>query len=363
MPSSIQSQRAADAKAKKLAHEIVHETGDGITEELPLFSSALVGWFREQGRDLPWRRTRDPYSILVSEIMLQQTQVATVIDYYLRWLARFPDAATLAAATVAEVLFAWEGLGYYSRARNLHAAAQRIVDEHRGVFPEALEAIRALPGVGLYTAAAVATFAFNQPTPPIDGNIARVIARLLDFWEPIDTASALAKLRQTAVRWQPESQAGLFNEALMELGALICTPRAPACLVCPVRVFCRVQEPELLPVKKPRPKTVRLIEHCGWVVRSGEVLLEQQTGKRWRGLWRLPLLTEPHAGVPLVSLSYPFTRHRSELSVFHGSGPLIMAENQRWFQMADLASTAMPAPHRRALKRLLKLLDTGGKKR
>lgn len=329
--------------------------GNEIGCELPLFSSALIGWFCEQGRDLPWRHTRDPYSILVSEIMLQQTQVATVIGYYSRWLERFPDVATLAIAAEADVLRVWEGLGYYSRARALHAAARRIVNEHRGIFPQRLEEIRALPGVGAYTAAAVATFAFNQPTPPVDGNIARVVARLLNFWEPINAGPALEKLRQAAAGWQPEGQAGLFNEALMEMGALICTPRAPACLVCPVRVFCRAQDPERLPLKKPRPKTVRLTEDCGWIVRGEEVLLEQQTGKRWHGLWRLPLLTEPHADIPLVKLSYPFTHHRVEMSVFHGSSPLIMAEYQRWFPVAELASTAMPAPHRRALKRLLKL--------
>ena len=302
MSSLIQTQIALQSEAKKLVCEELHEPGRGIEQELARFCSALIDWFRDEGRDLPWRRTRDPYSILVSEIMLQQTQAATVIDYYVRWLARFPDAVTLAGATEAEVLRAWEGLGYYSRARNLQAAARRIVNEHRGVFPDSLEELLALPGVGLYTAAAVATFAFNQPTPPVDGNIARVIARLLNFWEPVDTEAALEKLRQTAARWQPEGQAGLFNEALMELGALICTPRAPTCLVCPVRVFCRAQDPELLPVKKPRPKTVRLAEQCGWIVRNGEVLLEQQTGKRWHGLWRLPLLSEPHAEIPLVIL-------------------------------------------------------------
>ena len=266
--------------------------------------------------------------------MLQQTQVATVVPYFQRWLERFPDAATLAHATEQEVLQAWEGLGYYARARNLHKAAQKITSESGGAFPSELQRISELPGAGRYTAAAVATFAFDQPTPPVDGNIARVIARLTNFWEPIDEAAGLERIWKTAETWQPESHPGLFNEAMMELGALICTPRAPACLICPVRTFCHAQQPELLPVKKPRQKTVRLAEECGWIVRNGEVLLEQQTGSRWRGLWRLPLLT---------------------LSVYQGSSPLIMPENQRWFPLEEIAAVPMTAAHRRALKRLLKL--------
>ena len=325
-----------------------------VDRELPRFRAVLTEWFRAQGRDLPWRHTRDPYTILVSEIMLQQTQVATVVPYFERWMARFPDVRTLAAAQEQEVLHAWQGLGYYSRARNLHKAAQQIVAEYSGAFPREQEQIRALPGVGRYTAGAVASFAFDDPSPPVDGNIVRVIARLINWWEPVDGGPGLEHIWETAVRWQPEISAGVFNESLMELGALICTPRAPACLICPVNKFCCAQQPELLPVKKPRPKTIRMVEECGWVVRGGEVLLEQQTGTRWRGLWKLPPLTEPHAGVPLVGMTYPFTNHRVELSVYHGSSPLIMAENQRWFSVKALESTPMPAPHRRALKRLLK---------
>ena len=314
----------------------------------------MTDWFREQGRDLPWRRTRDPYAILVSEIMLQQTQVATVVPYFERWMARFPDVHVLSAAPEQEVLHAWQGLGYYSRARHLQKAAQQIVTEHSGAFPRQQDQILALPGVGRYTAGAVATFAFNEPTPPVDGNTMRVIARLINCWEPLDSAPGLELIWHVAERWQPEADAGVFNEALMELGALICTPRAPACLICPVNKFCSAQQPELLPIKKPRPKTIRMVEECGWIVNGGKVLLEQQMGTRWRGLWKLPSLTEPHAGVPLVGMSYPFTNHRVELSIYHGSSPLIMAENQRWFFVEELETTPMPAPHRRALKRLLK---------
>ena len=322
------------------------------------FRSALTDWFLEHGRDLPWRTfpPRDPYSVLVSEIMLQQTQVATVIDYYERWMQRFPDVLALAAAPENDVLHAWQGLGYYSRARNLHAAAQALARDFDGVFPRELEQIRSLPGVGPYTAAAVATFAYDQPTPPVDANIIRVAARLLDFRKPTDTAAGLASIRDTTQQWQPseeEGGAGIFNEALMELGALVCTPRSPRCSACPVRIFCKAEEPATLPLKKPRPRRVELEEHCGWIVQEERVLLEQQTGKRWRGLWRLPILTEPHSGVPLASLTYPFTHHRVSLSVFPGTTPLFLTEDQRWFSFAELEAVPMTAPHRRALTKLL----------
>ena len=288
--------------------------------------------------------------------MLQQTQVATVIDYYERWMERFPDVFALSRAPENDVLHAWQGLGYYSRARNLHAAARVIAQDYGGGFPRDLERIRALPGVGPYTAAAVATFAFDQPTPPVDANIIRVTARLLDYDKPTDGALGLAHIRSTTGQWQPseeEGGAGIFNEALMELGALVCTPRTPRCSACPVRIFCRAEKPEMLPVKRSRPRKAELVEHCGWIIREQCVLLEQQTGKRWRGLWRLPLLNEPHSGVPLAALTYPFTHHRVSLSVFPATTPLFLTENQRWFSFAELDAVPMTAPHRRALKKLL----------
>lgn len=357
MSLPIQPQETADAEAKTPGSTNFAVDGGStgvIDADLPRFRAVLTQWFREQGRNLPWRHTRDPYAILVSEIMLQQTQAATVVPYFERWLARFPDLPTLAAADEQEVLHAWQGLGYYSRARNLHKAAQKIIAEYGGVFPRDQEQIRALPGVGRYTAGAVATFAFDEPSPPVDGNILRVIARLLNFWEPVDSAPGMEHIWAVATRWQPQTGAGQFNEALMELGALICTPRAPACLICPVGRYCCAHNPEMLPVKRPRPKTVRMVETCGWIAQHGQVLLEQQTGARWGGLWKLPLLVEPASGKPLVTAVYPFTKHRVELSVFPGSSPLIMAENQRWFGIEELENTPMPAPHRRVLKRLLK---------
>lgn len=314
----------------------------------------LARWFRAQGRDLPWRQTRDPYAIMVSEFMLQQTQVATVRDFYARWLARFPDFTALAGATEADVLHVWQGLGYYARARNLHRAAQEVVTRHGGALPNDLASIAALPGVGRYTAGAIASFAFDRATPIIDANIARVLARLLDLREPIDTTRGSEILWQAAEALLPRRGGRLHNSALMELGALLCTPRQPQCLICPAREHCRTPNPELLPIKKPRRKTVELAENCAWIVRQGKLVLEQQTGSRWRGLWKLPpLATRPAEARLRLAIEYPFTHHRVTLSVFEPkSPPPALLPDQKWVSLRDIDSVALAAPHRRAIKRL-----------
>ncbi len=318
-----------------------------------LLRRQLARWFRAQGRDLPWRRTRDPYAIMVSEFMLQQTQVVTVLDFYTRWLARFPDFITLAAAVEADVLHVWQGLGYYSRARNLHRAAQQVVERHGGVLPDDLAAIAALPGVGRYTAGAIVSFAFDHATPIIDANIARVLARLLNLQEPIDTTHGSEILWQTAAALLPKRGGRLHNSALMELGALLCTPRKPQCFICPVRAHCAAEDPPSLPRKKPRRKTVALIEDCAWIVRDGQFLLTQQTGPRWRGLWKLPVLTEPARSAKLLlALNYPFTHHRITLSVFATSAPATLAVEQRWWALNEIDTIALAAPHKRAILRL-----------
>lgn len=321
------------------------------------FRSRLVAWFKKNGRDLPWRRGRNPYAVLVSEMMLQQTQVATVIGYFERWMRRFPDFSALAAASGEDVLHAWQGLGYYTRARNLHRAAQVVVERHAGKMPGKPDAIRALPGIGPYTAGAVAAFAFDRPVPVVDANIARVLARLFDIRKQIDTAPGRKEILEIAAALQPEKGAGDFNEALMELGALVCLPRKPKCAGCPVRPFCMADNPEELPLKKARRKTVALEENCAWIFKNGRVLLEQQTGPRWNGLWKLPQIRKPGRGIrnqeALLRLDYPFTHHRVELAVFLQSAPKMPAKNQAWFPVEKLESAAMTAPHRRALRRLL----------
>ena len=285
--------------------------------------------------------------------MLQQTQVATVIPYYNEWLRRFPDFAALAAASEADVLHAWQGLGYYARARNLRAAAIMIVQEYGGEFPPALAAITKLPGIGRYTAHAVATFAFDQGVPIVEANIARVVSRVFDLQTPVDTAAGREQLWSQAAELVPQRNARAHNSALMELGALVCGVR-PKCQVCPVSGFCRTTDPTSLPRKKPRQARRVLTENHGFMFRRGRVLLEQSTG-RWRGMWILPrLATAPCSVKSLHRSEFPFTHHRITLQVY----PTLLNRpsltgRERWFSRHALASIPVPSPHRRALEDIL----------
>ena len=284
--------------------------------------------------------------------MLQQTQVATVIPYYHRWLSRFPDFTTLAAADESDVLHAWQGLGYYARARNLHAAAKAVVQQHGGAFPTAVDNIRMLPGVGRYTANAVATFAFDQPVPIVEANTARLLARLGNLQLRIDSAPGHEQLWSFAAAAVPKRNAGTYNSALMDLGALICTPGQPKCNACPVRQFCRAEKPATLPLKKARAQLKQLTEYHAFAARGGEVLLEQSSD-RWRGMWMLPRVSQPPVSAPLLHRShFPFTHHRITLEVFE-SRPTSTSASHRWFAFDTLDSTPLPSPHRRALVALL----------
>ncbi|MFM8807884.1 MAG: A/G-specific adenine glycosylase, partial [Chthoniobacterales bacterium] len=202
------------------------------------FRNRLCAWFRRHGRDLPWRRTRDPYAILVSEMMLQQTTVAAVVPYFERWMKRFPTVQKLAAAKESEVLALWQGLGYYRRARSLHAAATKVGRDMGGVFPRDYDGLRSLPGVGDYTAQAVRAFAFDESVPVLDANVIRVVARLFDIRTPVDTAKGLAKVRGKLEELLPAKGGHEFASAMMELGALVCRAGRPDCLLCPVKSFC-----------------------------------------------------------------------------------------------------------------------------
>ena len=336
-------------------HDTAAHSARPLLAEAKLLHRALAAWFGKNARDLPWRRIRDPYAILVSEIMLQQTQVATVIPFYERWLARFPDFASLATAEESDVLSLWQGLGYYSRARNLHRAAKTVVEKHDGKMPRNPAHIRALPGIGRYTAGAVASFAFDLPEPLVDANVARVLARLLDLREPIDSTAGQSALWAAAISLVPRNGARVFNGAIMELGALVCTPRTPRCGECPIRKSCAASAngtEESLPRKKPRRKQAELAEHCAWTVHRGRILLEHQTGKRWRGLWKLPALPAAPHTAPLLTIEYPFTHHRVTLSVFPQPAPSPLRENLAWHPLATLSSLPLTAPHRRAIEQL-----------
>jgi len=328
--------------------------------DLRAFQDALVGWFRRDGADHPWRRTTDPYAILVSEMMLQQTRVTTVLDrgYYDRWMRRFPDAATLAAASEAEVLRAWEGLGYYTRARNLLRAARTVVASHGGVFPRTVAALEALPGIGRYTAAAVASFAFNQPVPLVDGNVARVLARVAEFRGEVDKPAGHRFLWGLAATLVPARRARHFNSALMELGQRVCVPRAPRCGACPVARWCRAKDhrPDLLPARSPRRATVEVDEHAILAVGKRGVLLHRESGRRRHGLWKLPARDRREvAGRPvLLDTRYTITHHKVRLRVYAQKATPAPRPGEEWIALADLPALPMPAPYRRAVRELLR---------
>jgi A/G-specific adenine glycosylase len=265
----------------------------GETKDLPRLHDDLIGWFTRHKADLPWRRTTDPYAIWLSEIMLQQTQVTTVIPYYARFLERFPTVGTLAAAPLDEVLKLWEGLGYYSRARNLHRAAQMIVTEFDGLFPASVEGLRKLPGVGDYTAGAVASLAFGLDAPVLDGNVMRIFTRLFDIEDDITQATTKKTLWALAGRLVPAGRAGPWNEGLMELGRRICTPKTPDCDHCPVAAHCETRRLGIQlerPVKAPRPKTPHYDVTAAVTRRDdGRLLIAQRPAEGMLGgLWEFP---------------------------------------------------------------------------
>jgi A/G-specific adenine glycosylase len=273
--------------------------------ELPAFQAQLLGWFAEAKRDLDWRRTCDPYRLWISEIMLQQTRVAAVLPYYRRFLERFPIVDALARARLESVLHSWAGLGYYSRARNLHRAAKEIVARHCGEFPRRMEEALALPGIGHYTAAAVLSIAYGEPHAVLDGNVARVLARLGAIrgdlrrpkrWRALTcAANGLLPAHGAAPAGSPATGSGEWNQAMMELGATLCTPRAPQCGACPVAHWCRAHALGValrLPTLRRKPKPVRLALSAAILVDPGgrTFLLRQQSDHSglFSNLWQFP---------------------------------------------------------------------------
>lgn len=332
----------------------MHESG---------FTAALLRWFAQYGRELPWRGIGDPYGIWVSEVILQQTRIEQGRDYWLRFMERFPTVEALASASEDEVLRQWQGLGYYSRARNMHAAARQIVEQ--GGFPQTIEGLRALKGVGDYTAAAVGSIAFNLPAAAVDGNVYRVLARHFGIDVPINTTLGKHTFQALASELLPEGQASAFNQAMMDFGATWCTPKSPRCLDCPVAETCdalRTGRTAQLPVKekkltvKERHLTYIYIRHQGMTA-----LHRRPAGDIWQGLWE-PLLIEngelPDWGVPLrlvaSGVKHVLT-HRVLLADFY------LAEPERrpdlpsgyiWIREEQVERYALP----RLVEKLLSLL-------
>ncbi len=340
---------------------------------------ALLAWYRRHRRDLPWRRTRDPYAIWLSETMLQQTRVETVIPYYERFLARFPSVQALADAEPDDVIQLWSGLGYYSRARNLHAAARKVVDDHGGALPSEIGALRQLPGVGRYTAGAVASIAFDRSAPIVDGNVARVLARLFDLREDVTTPPMQKRLWEEAEALARGPHPGDLNQALMELGALLCTPRAPKCLLCPLREQCKglaAGDPEALPIKRPAAAPKRIEAAAAVITRAGKLLAVRRPPEGLLGgLWDLPggelaAGEEPRAALsralrtklglalrgvaPLGAVQHQFTHRTLALHVFRAEarpGRVVRREfdAHRWLSRAGFERLGLSAVARKAL--------------
>lgn len=262
------------------------------------FTSRLLQWYNKNQRELPWRDTKDPYKIWLSEIILQQTRIAQGIQYYYRFVEKFPNVESLAAATEDEVLSLWQGLGYYSRARNLHETAKTIVSNHNGRFPETYNELLALKGIGPYTAAAIASIAFGKNFATVDGNVSRVIARYFLIIEPIDDNNTQKQIKKIAADLIDPENPGMFNQAMMDLGATVCKPGKPLCNICPINEDCEARMKGIeneLPLKKNKVKIKERFFHFLFICREGNNKKEFFVEKRqdndiWKNLYQLPLI-------------------------------------------------------------------------
>ncbi len=340
------------------------------------WGARLCAWYRQVRRDLPWRRTSDPYAIWISEIMLQQTRVEGAMEYYRRFLERFPTLAALASAEEEEVLKMWEGLGYYSRAKNLHKAAQMICDAHAGVFPETYEAVRALPGIGDYTVGAIMSIAFHKPYAAVDGNVLRVMSRLfaidLDIMEPKTRAYITSRVQAEIVHCPPSD----FTQGLMELGALVCLPGTPKCMLCPLTSLCEAHTRGLqqdLPVKKKKPPQKVVARGIAILEEGGKILLTQRTGKGvLSGLWEFPGVDcaqqdamsamfgtqygmEIQVGEHCLDAEHVFTHLRWQMRVYRCKLLRPLEESElnapyQWVGADDLPHVTIPTAFRKIVK-------------
>ncbi len=343
--------------------------------------TSLLAWYSQFGRDLPWRQTRDPYAIWVSEIMLQQTQVKTVLPYFDRWRSQFPTVQALAAADLQHVLKAWEGLGYYARARNLHRAAQIIVQQHHGVFPTELDAVLALPGIGRTTAGGILSAAFNQPLAILDGNVKRVLARLIALNVP--TAKALPRLWTLSQNLVDPNNGRDFNQAFMDLGATVCTPHNPACLVCPWQSHCQAYNLDMqsqIPMSETRAPVPH--KQIGVAViwnDQGQILIDRRKPDGLLGgLWEFPggkvegeetiaaciqreireeLGIEITVGDRLIVVDHTYSHFRVTLNVHNcqhlsGEPQAIECDEIRWVTLAEFDQFPFPKANLQIIKAL-----------
>ena len=364
---------------------------NSVGDRLPSFDilalrSGLLEWYSIQGRDLPWRRSRDPYAIWVSEIMLQQTQVKTVIPYYDRWLAQFPTLQTLASADQQQVLKLWQGLGYYARARNLHRAAQDIVSQHHGIFPTDLPTAVSLPGIGRTTAGGILSAAFDQPTPILDGNVKRVLARLVALSVP--TSKAIAQLWQLSIALLDPAHPRDFNQAWMDLGATVCLPRSPLCDRCPWQPHCCAFHQGIqteIPMTETRAPIPRKMIGVAVIWNdAGQILIDRRKPNGLLGgLWEFPggkvelgetipaciqreiqeeLGIEIEVGDRLIVIDHTYSHFHVTLNVHHckhlsGEPQAIECDEIRWVELADLDSYPFPKANLQIIEALRQWRD------
>jgi A/G-specific adenine glycosylase len=341
------------------------------------FAELILEWYVRHARRLPWRDHPDPYAVWVSEIMLQQTQVATVIPYFAKWMKQFPDISTLAKSNEQEILAAWEGLGYYARARNLHKAGKVVSAQYGGVVPSTAEELMKLPGVGRYTAAAIASMAFGRDEVTLDGNIKRILARVFNISTPANTSSGEKILWELAATHLPKGRAGDYNQALMDIGATICLPRNPLCSKCPINKLCSAQREgsqDELPVIRKKTKIPTKIKTAAVILRKGKVLLVLRPSKGLLGgMWEFPAAevdTEPLPGlISAIQTSYNLKVNPvSPVTIVHHSythfkltehaflctlkGGSHLPENFRWIPLNELGDYPMGKVDRRIASKL-----------
>ena len=346
----------------------------------------ILEWFQKNARDLPWRRTYDPYHIWISEIMLQQTQMERVVEYFSRWILRFPDIVSITRANEEEVLKLWEGLGYYTRARNIIRSAQILLADYNGELPAEHDLLLKLPGIGKYTAGAIMSIAFNKEYPLVDANIERVFARMFNLAEPVKNKNTHSFTWQKARELLPEGRAREFNQALMELGALVCVARNPRCKICPIKTYCQAFSLGLVserPVLKVPPKTVFIEMATGILEHDGRILIQKRKPKGvWANLWEFPggrleagetpemalmreYLEETELAVgnlkKITSVQHSYTIYRVTLHCYFCSviddrhEPVLhTAQEYRWVKPAELSAFAFPAGHRKLINHVYK---------
>jgi A/G-specific adenine glycosylase len=362
---------------------VITRPDDSIRDAL---AGCLLAWFALSARDLPWRRERTPYRVWVAEVMLQQTRVETAVPYYGRFLARFPTVQALAQSPLEEVLKIWEGLGYYARARNLHAAARQVADQYNGRLPDTFEELLALPGVGRYIAGAVASIAFGRDVAAVDGNVRRALSRVFGIREDVTRVAVQRELEALATDLLPQGQAGAFNEALMELGATVCLPRAPHCDGCPLCDLCRAYaqgQPEALPVRRPRKRVPHHDVAAAVIIRADDRVLvaQRRADDMLGGLWEFPggkrepgetlpeclvreireelgVEVDVTEGEPLIGIKHAYTHFRITLHAFRcqlvsGEPRCLDCAAFRWVDVAELDALPMSVVDRKVAQTLL----------